>query len=156
MCRSCNLPFHVCYNIGMAAKTLDILDSETGEVVTGQLRVASRPKRIAPFKEYIIVDKNTDLSYIKHASTLRVYLKLQHILGYENALEINKTALAKEMGMSRQQFWRAMTELLEEKVIEECVTEGLAITYRMSPKVMWRGSAHSFDKAVGRDMKANR
>ena len=101
------------------------------------------------------MNKTTNFSFIRKASTFRVLEELRSHLGYENAIQINQTTIGKRLDMKPQQVWAALKELIGFNIVLKTEQDGVKL-YQMNPDFMWRGSAHSFDQAVGRDMKANR
>lgn len=74
-------------------------------------------------------------------------------LDFENLLVMNQQEAADELGIKRQNFARALAQLIELEVIEKGPKVSGRNTYRMNPSFGWKGSAKSHRDALNARMK---
>lgn len=78
----------------------------------------------------------------------RVFMLLCGKLDFENWIKVSQAELARELGMSRQNFGRGLARLVVEGVVLVGPKVGGHSTFRLDPGYGWKGSAKGHHEAL--------
>jgi predicted transcriptional regulator len=135
----------------VAQKRIGSVDLDTGEIL--EYSLVAVQKRIpigfaggwmAMALEALDMLASSDL----RGDDLRVLLALLGRLDFENLIQIEQTAIAKRLGMKRQNVGRSIKRLIATGCLLEGPKIGRSRTYRLNPAYGWRGSAKNHQKAL--------
>lgn len=145
----------------MVTRRIEQVDALTGEIIEGGLLVLQRPKRTNGFQHggWVAMDQTKQQALaVNKRITLEAHRVLAVMIGacaWDNWVPINQAATARNMGMQRSNFARALRILIEEGYVEkgpgaDC---GMRPHFRLSPEYTWKGSAKSHRDALNARMK---
>lgn len=139
-------------------KDLKTVDMKTGELVEGGLLVWMPQTRRSLFsKEGFVVMSQEAMERIANANlggvASRVLWKLLARLDMENWINVNQANMAKELGLEKPNFHRAIKSLISEEIILEGPKVGRNCTYRLNPQYGWKGRTQSHVVALSDHMK---
>lgn len=142
----------------MAQVRVGQVDLETGEIVGAALAVVY-PKRRNGFQQggWVAVAQNPMLELAKAnlgGEATRVLFYVMARLDFENWINLNQSASADEINMSRPNFARGLKKLLELGVVLPGPKVGRNATFRLNPSFGWKGSAKGHTDALADRMKA--
>ena len=141
----------------MPTKRFEQVDTTTGEV-TGSFVAVIQPKKNNGFSTgWFAMSQEAISNLRKHGLTGRDYEVLMTLLSqldYENLIQINQTALAKELGMRQPHVARTIKKLVVIGALHEGPKIGVSKTYRLDPNLGWKGTAKNHHKALSDRMKS--
>jgi hypothetical protein len=127
------------------------VDIETGEVI--ELDGDHKPKKGSRAPWFFIGKKGgfKKLGRLRLTSSdLWVFLEVLGRLQYGNQIQINQTAWAKDMGISRQSINSAFATLEKHKIVTRQVRGKLTTSYYVNPDYCWCGDSIDQQKIQGR------
>lgn len=143
----------------MAQIRVGQVDLSTGEVLDGAALAVIYPKRKNGFQAqgWVAVSQDPMLELAKadlggEASRVLFYVLAR--LDFENWINLNQSAGADELGMSRPNFARGLRKLLALGVVLPGPKVGRNATFRLNPSFGWKGSAKAHNEALSERMKA--
>lgn len=135
------------------------VDLSTGEVLDGAALAVIYPKRKNGFQAqgWVAVSQNPMLELARadlggEASRVLFYVLAR--LDFENWINLNQSASADELGMSRPNFARGLRKLLDLGVVLPGPKVGRNATFRLNPSFGWKGSAKAHNEALSERMRA--
>ena len=146
----------------MGRKTLDVshlavVDTRTGEVVTGDLSLKEPRPVKNPYKDGFMTYSKIAASNIANDVELtlnarRVLDCIYFTLGRNNEVRVNTKGIADELGMSSQNVSRLLTKLKEKRILLETEPAGPETKYwRLNAHIAWVGDYVEANKALTRD-----
>ncbi|NDW60060.1 hypothetical protein G0P98_26660 [Yangia sp. PrR004] len=132
---------------------IEQIDAVTGEVLDGTMVYVPAKKR-SPFgKDWFAMAQSALAFLAKHRKEIgeegfAVFCTVASRLDYENFIQINQAALARDMDMKPSNFSRAMKRLVDLEIIIKGPRVGVSQTYRLNPSVGWKGSAKNHVSAL--------
>lgn len=135
------------------------VDLSTGELMEGGQLALVFPKRRNGFQVggWIAMSQGPMIELAKSdigTEGFRVMLIILANIDFENWIQINQSDLAKQLGMKRQNFSRAVAKLVEIGALLEGPKVGRSKVYRLSPSYGWKGSAKGHHEALRERMRA--
>jgi hypothetical protein len=118
-------------------------DAFTGEELDGTL-VYSAPKRVNGFKDWLAMEQKAMFATLAkeglglHAH--RVWAGLMANVDYENVIRKSQRQIALEIGISPQNFNKAVNQLCEAGLFVR-LKDGPKTEIRLNPEHGWKGSA---------------
>lgn len=141
----------------MPTRRFEQVDTSTGEV-TGSFVAVVQPKRSNGFSSgWFAMSQEAIANLRVHGLTGRDYEVLMMLLSqldYENLIQVNQTALAKEIGMRQPHVARTIKKLVSIGAIIEGPKIGASKTYRLDPNLGWKGTAKNHHNALKERMRA--
>lgn len=141
----------------MAAKRVNSIDMDTGEILDYSL-VAMQRKIPNGFAAGWIAMAQNALDMLAtsdlRGDDLRVLLALLGRLDFENLIQLEQAAIAKRLGMQRQNISRSIKRLVTLGALLEGPKIGRSHTYRLNPNYGWKGSSKNHHKALRTAEKA--
>lgn len=142
----------------MTRKRLKQVDEDTGEVLDGFVAYIA-PKRVNGFgQEWLAMSQAAALMFAQSdlgASDMKVFFALLAKLDFENLLVINQAEIARMIGMNRHHMNRSIKKLLELEVLFEGPRIGVSRSYRLNPRMGWKGSAVNHRAALDKRMESS-
>jgi hypothetical protein len=87
------------------------------------------------------------------ADAYRVLFAVLSVVDFENWIQFNQSEMADTIGMSRQNFGRAMRKLEAIELLQRGPKVGRSATYRLNPSFGWKGSAKNHVKAIDDNLR---
>lgn len=142
-------------------KRIEQVDALTGEIMEGATLAVIFPKRKNGFQQggWVAMAQHPMIELAKMnlgAQAMRVLLFVLGKLDFENWINVNQSAAAADLGMSRQNFGRALRELVTVEAVLVGPKVGPNCTYRLNPAFGWKGSAKGHHEALRDRMAAAR
>ena len=127
-----------------------MLNTATGEIsngvpvyVAGKARWDYRGGWFMGFQEaFGLLARDKTLT----GETLRVWMHLLSILGFENFIVIEQKEISKAIGVHVPHISRAIKVLVEKGLLIKGPRVGRSCAYRLSLKAAWRGNAKSYNE----------
>lgn len=134
------------------------VDLSTGEILEGAALAVIYPKRRNGFQSgWVAMSQHPMLELASAnigAEASRVLFLVMARLDFENWINLNQSAAAREIGLKQPNFARGMKKLVELGVILPGPTVGRNGTFRLNPTFGWKGSAKGHNEALAERMKA--
>lgn len=134
------------------------VDMSTGEMMEGAALAVVFPKRKNGFKTgWVAVAQDPMLELARSdmgVEAWRVFAHLVSVLDFENWINLNQSAAAREMGMKQPGYARGVRKLIEVGVVLPGPKVGRNATFRLNPQFGWKGSAKGHNEALAERMKA--
>lgn len=116
------------------------------------------PKRVNGFRDGWLAMAQPALMALAQSDlsgeAMRVLFAVLARLDFENWIQLNQAELAASIGMTRQNFGRAVRALEAQGVLLRGPKVGKSLTYRLNPSFGWKGSAKGHNAALMDRMKA--
>jgi len=138
----------------MSVRKTDFVDSETGEILAGQVAVLVPHRVPNGFSGGWFSMSQAQLKvFIEHRKDLglegfSVLMALLQRLDFQNLILVSQADLGRELGMHRQHVNAAIKKLVRLGAIVEGPKVGQNRTYRLNPTFGWKGSSKNHHKAL--------
>ena len=138
-------------------KDLRTVDMKTGEVAEGLLVWTPKKDRSIFSKEGFVNMSQEAMERIADAKlsgvAMRVLWKVLARLDMENWINLSQADMAKDLGLDKSNFHRALKSLISEGIVLEGPKVGHNCTYRLNPNYGWKGSTRNHAIALSDHMK---
>lgn len=133
-------------------RNLIAVDVDTGDVLE-RMPIYCPPKKHSLFSKtgYTDVSQSAAITLAKSdlsGVTLRVLWMIIASIEMDNYISINQTQMAKEMGLDKSSFNRALKELITNSIVVENIQSGKSKTYSLNPNYGWKGSTKKHMEAL--------
>jgi hypothetical protein len=139
-------------------KRLVQVDAFTGEIEDGFVAYMAPKRRNGFVNGWVAMSQQKALIELARADlgdeARRVLFVLLGHVEYENFIVVPQAAMAKEIGMAKSHFSRAVTRLVDEGVIERGPKVGRMVSLRLNPSYGWKGTAKNH--VIALDQERNR
>jgi len=122
---------------------LTALDGTAIGTVTGELRRRAAASYGRPFVTLFSIDAAELLKHVRDPTALRLWTMLPTMLNADDWRRLDQRVLAKDLAVSQPSVSRGLGVLMQAGVIER-EGKGPGVRYRMSPRVMWRGTVGAY------------
>jgi len=130
----------------------------TGEILEGAQLALVYPKRRNGFQTgWVAVAQDPMMELARSDMGVEAWRVLAHVMGvldFENWINVNQSAAARDMGMKQPGYARGLRKLIQVGVILPGPKVGRNATFRMNPHFGWKGSAKGHNEALSARMKA--
>lgn len=135
------------------------VDALTGEIMEGAALAVIFPKRKNGFQKggWVAMSQGPLVELAKADlgdEARRVFMLLCGKLDFENWIKVSQAELARELGISRQNFGRGLAKLVAEGVVLVGPKVSGHSTFRLDPGYGWKGSAKGHHEALQGRIKA--
>lgn len=143
----------------MGQVRIEQVDALTGEILEGATLAVFYPKRKNGFQQGgwfamaqgpLMELARSDLS----RTSWRVLAGLLAKLDYENWINVSQAALARDLGMGRQNLGKAVADLVDRGIVLRGPKVNGQPTFRLEPGYGWKGSAKLHHEAMQARIKA--
>lgn len=139
-------------------KRVGQVDMSTGEILEGAQLALVYPKRKNGFQTgWVAVAQDPMLELAKSDMGVEAWRVFAHVVGvldFENWINVNQSAAARQMGMKQPNYARGLRKLVDVGVILVGPKVGRNATFRMNPSFGWKGSAKGHNQALAERMRA--
>ena len=126
------------------------MDQATGEVVENAQAFLITPRHKYNYAEgYYVMSNEAALALatkVKSKEAFKVLMVLNAYLDFNNWINVNQSQLAKQIGLTRNNFSRGLRELRDLGIILDGPKVGRSATLRLNSEIGWKGSAKSHKK----------
>ena len=138
-------------------KRLVQVDAFTGEIEHGFVAYMAPKRRNGFVNGWVAMSQQKALIELARADlgdeARRVLFVLLGHVEYENFIVVPQAAMAKEIGLPKSNFSRAVSRLVDEGVIERGPKVGRMVSLRLNPSYGWKGTARNHVIALDQERK---